>query len=82
MILAGNQSNQRGPLQLPTYLLGKPRWRSPATEFPSDICVISFAWSSQPLVPVLAAISLPDNMQLHELILTQILICLARALMA
>ena len=42
---------------------------------PSDMYVISFAWSSQPLVPVLAAISLPDNMQLHELILTQILSC-------
>ena len=36
MILARNQSKQRGPL----YQLEKPRWRSPATEFPSEICVI------------------------------------------
>ena len=28
-----------------------------------------------PLVPVLVAISRPDKMQLHELILTKILIC-------
>ena len=41
----------------------------PVTQFPSDICTILS------LVLVLVAISRPYNMQLHELILTQILIC-------
>ena len=38
MILAGNQSKQRGPLHI--YLKTEARWRSPATEFPSEICAI------------------------------------------
>ena len=70
MILAGNQSKQRGPLHI--YLEhqdGVRRWQS---RVPSEMCH-QLWWSSQLLVPVLVAISLPDNMQLHELILTPIL---------
>ena len=63
MILAGNQSKQRGPLHI--YLGNQDGVRQRQ----------SFLVTYVPLVPVLAAISLPDNMQLHELILTQILIC-------
>ena len=33
MILAGNQGKQIGPLRICT-------WRSPGTEFPSEICAI------------------------------------------
>ena len=63
MILAGNQSKQRGPLQI--YLA----FASETNYVPFCMIVI------QTLVLVLVAISRPDNMQLHELIVTQILIC-------
>ena len=64
IILAGNQSKQRGPLHI--YLENQDGVRQ-RQEFPSEICVISFAWSLQTLAPVLVVISRPDNMQLHEL---------------
>ena len=72
MILAGNQSKQRGPLHI--YLENQDGVRQWQGRVLSEICVTSFAWSSQLLVPVLVAISVPDNIQLHELVLTQILI--------
>ena len=56
MILAGNQSKQWGPLHI--YLGNQDGVRQRQ----------SFLVTYVPLVPVLAAISLPDNMQLHELI--------------
>ena len=59
MILAGNQSKQRGPLHnLSTS-------HSPATEFPSEICSILHDRHTDVTVLVLVAISCPDNMQLH-----------------
>ena len=68
MILAGNQSKQRGP---PTYLLGVRQGQSFPVKYVS-FCMIVI----QTLVLVLVAISRPDNMQLHELILTPILIAI------
>ena len=68
MILAGDQSKQRGPLHI--YVLGvRQRQSFPVKYVPFCMIVI------QTLVFVLVAISRPDNMQLHKLIVSQILIC-------
>ena len=64
MILAGNQSKQRGPL------LSIRQQQSFLVKY-VPFCMIVI----QTLVFVLVAISRPDNMQLHELIVSQILIC-------
>ena len=66
MILAGNQSKQGGPLHI--YLAVRQRQSFPVKYVPFCMIVI------QTLVLVLVAISRPDNMQLHELILTPTLI--------
>ena len=69
MILASNQSKQRaerGPLHV--YLENQ----EVAIDRVSRWNMCHFSWSSQVLELVLVAISLPDNMQLHELIFTQI----------
>ena len=72
MILAGTESKQRGPLQ--STWKTKMAFASDRVSWWNMLC--HFAWLSQTLVPVLVtAISRPDNMQLHELSLTQILIC-------
>ena len=68
MILADNQGKQRVPLD--NFLLGVRQRQSFLVKY-VPFCMIVI----QTLVLVLVAISRPDNMQLHELIVTQILIC-------
>ena len=68
MILAGNQGKQRVPLD--NFLLGVRQRQCFLVKY-VPFCMIVI----QTLVLVLVAISRPDNMQLHELIVTQILIC-------
>ena len=75
MILAGNQIKQRGPLRI--YLENQDGVRHQRQSFlVTCVSYISFAWSSQPLVPILVAISLPDNMQFMNSF-NQIVICYA-----
>ena len=68
MILAGNQSRQRGPLHI--YLGNQHGVRQRQSFLVTYVPSVLHDRHSHALVPVLAAISLPDNMQLHELILT------------
>ena len=73
MILAGNQIEQRGLLHI--YLENQDGIRHQRQSFlvtyVSKVCMIVTAIGAY----IIVVISRPDNMQLHELILTQILIC-------
>ena len=68
MILAGNQGKQ---IKEDPY--GISTWRLPSTEFPSEICAILHDRHTD--IGACISCNCPDNMQIHELIVTQILIC-------